>query len=75
MSGTTVEFVETAYYLTVNSTGIVKLIEPFLISSGIGGNGEAWRIIDMAWDQPVWPETFRCRQLDHRGRPHHQQLT
>ena len=27
-------------HLTVNSTGIEKLIEPFLISSGIGGNGE-----------------------------------
>ncbi|MET4385916.1 hypothetical protein ABIB73_001661 [Bradyrhizobium sp. F1.4.3] len=35
-------------YLTVNSTGIEKLIEPFLISSGNGGNGEAWRIIDVA---------------------------
>ena len=35
-------------YLTVNSTGIVKLIEPLLISSGNGGNGAAWRSMDMA---------------------------
>ena len=32
---------EDDHYLIVNSTGIKKLIAPFLISSGIGGNGEA----------------------------------
>ncbi|GMO11497.1 hypothetical protein TM233_03250 [Bradyrhizobium sp. TM233] len=41
LSGTTAEFVGTADYRTVNSTGIEKLIDPFLISSGTGGNGEA----------------------------------
>ena len=37
------------YLGTVNATGIVKLMDPCVISGGNAGNGEAWRIIAVAW--------------------------